>query len=148
MVSMFPGGSEKHTVHSMKTLNQQKGFMSVVLALLLPGLLVALALAADAGYLMLQQSRLQYYANAAALSGAKYRTRSSVCSAEDVKAVIGSAKVGDITCAKDEVTVSLNMSYQPILLGFVGVAKDGLVASARAGIQGDKRIVLLSGVEK
>ena len=128
--------------------------MSVVLALLLPGLLVVLALVADTGYLVLQKSRLQYYANAVALSGAKILSETGRCATkESLERVRGTADIKKINCPSEtaETHVELAMDYAPILLGFVGVTLGQLNASARAGMQkttdNQQRIVLLSGGE-
>ena len=138
----------------MQQRKVQSGFISIMLALLLPGMLVAVALAADTGYLFLQKSRLQQYANAAALSGAKswlvlpaINCRQSLADAHRV--VFEPVRISSFSCADAEVNTQLTMPYKPILLGYVGFSSEGLVASARAGIKrfsdDSVQIVLLSG---
>lgn len=130
----------------MRQPGKQRGMISIVLALLLPALLVSLALAVDAGYLMLQQSQLRNYANAGALSGAKslsVLTNGCDQAKQDAMEVIKDASLEHFSCDDSDFYVVLKTDYQPILLGFAGFSSDDLVATARAGQNDSGHIVLL-----
>ena len=116
--------------------NRQKGLMSVVFALLLPSLFVALALAWDTGYLMVLKGRAQHIANATALSGAKslfIDDEKCEKARRDANRLVPNDAHMDSAC-KEAFITKVTISYRPILLGVVGIDSDNLIAHARAGI--------------